>query len=209
MAAIAASPAAASLPAERFFRLSLFLLILTSVVTVVSTGKLELLSSTLAPAAVLYKGFRWWSGRPAELSTRTATWMVLAYLVVFPFDVLFFSRVYVANSSNPALFAALLGAVHFLLFVMLVRLYSAVSDRDALFLAMLSFAALLASAVLTVDTAFLVLFFVFLLFGVATFVAMELRRGARGALLPPSALQPEHERRLNRSLSLAALSVAV
>jgi transglutaminase-like putative cysteine protease len=209
MAAATTSPGVSSLPAERFFRASLFLLILTSVVTVVSTGKLELLSSTLAPVAVLYKGFRWWSGRPAELSQRTATWMVVAYLAIFPADVLFFSRVFVANSSNPPLIAALLGTVHFLLYVLLVRLYSAVTDRDALFLAMLSFAALLASAVLTVDTAFLALFFVFLVFGVATFVGMELRRGARGAATPILAAQPERERQLTRALSLAALSVAV
>ena len=208
MAATSTSANVTSLPAERFFRVSLFLLLLTSVVTVVSTGKLELLSSTLAPAAVLYKGFRWWRGRPAELSQRTATWMVLGYLAIFPLDVLFFSRVYVANSSNPPLFAALLGAVHFLLYVMLVRLYSAVTDRDAVFLAMLSFAALLASAVLTVDTTFLALFFVFLLCGVATFVGMELRRGAKGAVFPLFAAQPERERRLTRALSLAALSVA-
>jgi hypothetical protein len=209
MAATTTPPSAFALPAERFFRVSLFLLILTSVVTVVSTGKLELLSSTLAPVAVLYKGFRWWSGRPAELSQRTATWMVLAYVGIFPLDVLFFSRVFVANSSNPPLFAALLGAVHFLLYIMLVRLYSAVTDRDALFLAMLAFAALLASAVLTVDTTFLVLFFVFLVFGVATFVGMELRRAAKGAVTPLFATQPERERRLTRALSLAALSVAV
>lgn len=209
MAATTTSPGVSSLPAERFFRASLFLLILTSVVTVVSTGKLEMLSSTLAPVAVLYKGFRWWSGRPAELSQRTATWMVVGYLAIFPADVLFFSRVFVANSANPPLFAALLGAVHFLLYVLLVRLYSAVTDRDALFLAMLSFAALLASAVLTVDTTFLALFFVFLVFGVATFVGMELRRGARGAVSPLFAAQPERERRLTHALSLAALSVAV
>ncbi len=42
---------------------------------------------------------------------------------------------------------------------MLVRLYSATTDRDALFLTMLSFAAILASAVLTIDTTFLGLFF--------------------------------------------------
>jgi protein-glutamine gamma-glutamyltransferase len=209
MAATAATPDFNALPAERFFRASLFLLILTSVVTVVSTGKLELLSSALAPAAVIYKGFRWWKGRPAELSQRTATWMVVGYVAVVPLDVLFFSRVYVANSTNPPLFAALLGAVHFLLFVMLVRLYSAVTDRDALFLAMLSFAALLASAVLTVDTTFLILFFIFLLFGVATFVGMELRRGAKGTLFPLFKAQPERERQLTRSLSMAALTVAM
>jgi transglutaminase-like putative cysteine protease len=209
MSAAAASTRISPLPAERFYRAALFFLVLTSAATLVSTGKLDLLTSILAPAAILYKGFRLWRGHPAELAQRTATWLVVAYLGVFPLDVFLFSRVYVANSSNPALYAALLAAVHFLLFVMLVRFYSATSDRDALFLAMLSFAGILASAVLTVDTQFLALFFIFLLFGVATFVGLEVRRGAAGAVSPPVSAHSDQERRLTRALSLAALSVAL
>src|SRR5260370_679312 len=73
---------------------------------------------------------------------------------------------------------------------------------------MLSFAGILAAAVLTVDTTFLILFFIFLLFGVATFVGMELRRGALGAVSPVLHVHSERDRRLNRALSLSALSVA-
>jgi protein-glutamine gamma-glutamyltransferase len=90
---------------------------------------------------------------------------------------------------------------------MMARLYSATTDRDAFFLAILAFAAILAAAILTVDTSFLVLFFSFLLFGVATFVGMEMRRGGKGAIAPPFA-QPAQERKLARALTLAALSVA-
>ena len=198
-----------ALPAERFFRASLFFLILTSIATLVSTGKLDLLTCAVAPMAMLYKGVRLWRGRPAELSHATATWSVIAYLGFFPLDILFFSRGLVANSTNPALLAALLGAIHFLIFVMLVRLYSATTDRDALFLAMLSFAAMLAPSILTVDTSFLILFFMYLLFGVAAFIGLEMRRGANGTLTTPSSRQPAEERRLSRALSLAALSVAV
>jgi len=208
MAASVATPSDPALPAERFFRTSLSLLMLTSTVTLVSTGKLDIITSFAAPLIVLYKGFRWWHGRPAELSHRAATWCVLAYLAFFPADVLFLSRFSVGNSTNPPLFAALLGAVHFLIFVTVVRFYSAVTDRDALFLSMLSFAGILAAAVLTVDTTFLILFFIFLLFGVSTFVGMELRRGAVGAVSPVLHVHTERDRRLNRALSLSALSVA-
>jgi transglutaminase-like putative cysteine protease len=208
MAASIATPSDAALPAERFFRTSLSLLMLTSTVTLVSTGKLDIITSFVVPLAVLFKGIRWWHGRPAELSHRAATWCVLAYLAFFPVDILVLSRFSVGNSSNPPLFAALLGAVHFLIFVSIVRFYSAVTDRDALFLAMLSFAGILAAAVLTVDTTFLVLFFIFLLFGVSTLVGMELRRGAVGAVSPALHMNAERDRRLNRALGLSALSVA-
>ncbi len=182
MATAASSPSATPPPAELFLRVSLFLLLATSVATLVSTGKLDLLAVILAPAAILYKGVRWWRRCPAEIAPRAATWLVLGY-------VFFFSRAFVASSSNPALYAALLGAIHFVLYVMIARLYSATTDRDALFLAMLSFGAILASAVLTVDTTFLVLFFLFLLFGVGTFVGLEMRRGAKGAVGPAFAAQ--------------------
>src|SRR5947208_4075699 len=209
MAASIASPSDAALPAERFFRTSLSLLILTSTVTLVSTGELDVITSFAAPLIALYKGFRWWHGRPAELSPRAATFCVIAYLAFFPVDALFLSRLSVGSSANPPLFAALLASVHFLMFVSIVRFYSAVTDRDAFFLALLSFAGILAAAVLTVDTTFLILFFIFLLFGISTFVGMELRSGAVSAVSSALHLHTERDRRLNRALSLSALSVAI
>src|SRR5258708_4770463 len=116
MAAPIATPGDSALPAERFFRTSLSLLVLTSTVTLVSTGKLDIVTSFAAPLVVLFKGMRWWHGRPAELSHRAATWCVAAYLAFFPVDALLLSRLSVGNSSNPPLFAALLAAVHFLIF---------------------------------------------------------------------------------------------
>ena len=209
MAASASITSVPALPAERFFRTSLFLLMTTAVATLVSTGKLDLFTMIVAPSAVLYKGVRWWRRCPAEIPQRIATRLVVAYLLLFPLDVIFLSRSFVSASSNPALYAALLGAIHFLLFVMLIRLYSATTDRDALFLTMLSFAAILAAAVLTIDTTFLGLFFLFLLFGVATFVGLEMRRGSKGAIAPEVDAQPQQERRLDRALVFAALSVAL
>jgi protein-glutamine gamma-glutamyltransferase len=209
MGAIFSSASEPALPAERFFRTSLSLLLLTSTLTLVSTGKLDIVTSFVAPLIVLYKGLRWWHGHPAEITHRTATWFVLAYLAFFPVDAFVLSRFSVGSSANPPLFAMLLAAVHFLIFVSIVRFYSAITDRDALFLSMLSFAGILAAAVLTVDTTFLVLFFVFLLFGVSTFIGMELRRGATGAVSPPVHVRTDRDRKLNRALCLSALSVAV
>src|SRR4029077_19274745 len=145
--------------------------------------------------ALLYRVRRWWYGHGPELTSRTATFMVLCYVLFFPLDMFFLSRSLAANSPNPPLYAALISSVHFLIFVMLVRLYSARTDRDAHFLVMLAFAAVLAAAVLTVDTTFLFLFFMFLLFAVATYTGLELRRGAAGALIPPGAALPQTEKK--------------
>src|SRR3984957_1491347 len=206
----AVTTAAVGIPPEGFFRASRLLLIFTSVCTLALTGKLDPFTALVAPAAVIYKAFRWWQGRPNELQNSRATWLVIIYLAFFPLDMFILSRVLVQNSANPPLYAALMAAVHFLMFVMLVRLYSASTDRDAVFLTMLAFAGILASAVLTVDTTFLICFFAFLIFGVATFTGMELRRAAKGALtLTVPAGQVERERQLNRALVYASLSVAL
>jgi len=207
MAASSISPAQ-TLPAEPFFRVALFLLVLTSVLTLVSTGKLDIFTTIAAPLAILYKGFRWWQGHGPELQQSTATRLLLVWLFIFPVDAIFISRNFAPGTANPGLYAALLAAVHFLLLVTVLRLYSASTDRDAIFLAMLSFASVLAAAVFTVDTNFFFLFVAYLLFGVATFLGMEIRRGATGAVFPPMA-EAARERRFYRAISLAALSVAV
>src|ERR1700687_3872075 len=130
-----ASPASVSaLPAERFFRGSLFFLILTSIGMLIATGKLDSVACVLASIAVLYKGFRWLRRKRPELSHRTATWLVVCYLGFFPLDTFFVSRVFVAGSANPALYAALLAAVHFLLFGMLVWLFLPAVFARGLFL---------------------------------------------------------------------------
>jgi len=198
-----------SLPADRFYRTALWFLVFTAVTTLVGTGKLDRATTFVAPILVLYKGYRWWQGRGPELRQVVATRLVVAYLFVLPVDVLFVSRLLAADTSNPTLFAGLLGAVHFLLFVTLIRLYSVASDRDAMFLSMLAFSCVLASAVFTVDTSFLAFFLIFLLFAVAVFVGLELRRAATGAVYMLVETDRAKERRLNRALALAALTVAI
>jgi hypothetical protein len=198
-----------SLPAERFYRAALFFLVLTSVMTLVGTGKLDLFTTIVAPALVVYRGVRWWRGHPAELKHPVATRLVVAYVFFFIADLFFISRALAADMPNPGLYAALLAVVHFLLFVTLVRFYSVVTDRDALFLAMLAFAGVLASAIFTVDTSFLAFFVVFLVFAVAVFVGLEIRRGANGAVFPPVRVDLPHEKKFNRALSLAALTVSL
>lgn len=209
MASSSTLPATSRLPAERFFRVSLFLLLFTAILTLIGTGKIDIFTSILAMVALLYRARRWWYGHEPELHPRTATILVLGYLLFFPVDMFFLSRGLAVNSPNPPLYAALISSVHFLLFILLVRLYSARTDRDAHFLVMLAFAALLASAVLTVDTTFLFLFFFFLLFAIATYTGLELRRGAIGASLPATGVQSESETQLARALGYSALGVSL
>jgi len=199
-----------SLPAvQRYFQVSLYLLVSTGVLAIVSTGKLDLFSTLAPPAALIYKGVRVFRGRGPELSTRVATWLVLAYFLFFPFDLWVLSRGLAEDAPNPALYAALLAAIHLLLFAVLVRLFSARTNRDSAFLAVLAVASMLASAILTVETGFLVALAVFLMLSVSTFVALEMRRSAAGAASPPLESDSPLARRLNRALGLTSALVAV
>ena len=71
------------------------------------------------------------------------------------------------------------------------------------------FAGVLASAIFTVDTSFLAFFVVFLVFAVAVFVGLEIRRAANGAVFPPVRVDLPREKKFNRALSLAALTVSL
>jgi protein-glutamine gamma-glutamyltransferase len=204
---LATAPRSSAL--ERHFQLSLFLLLLTSVLTLISTGKLDPFSMLLPPLALLAKGYRWWRGCKPEISPRAANWLVLAYFVFFPADLLWISRILAADAQNPLLFAALLSAIHLMLFAMIVRLYSASTTRDYLFLAMLASSAMLASAILTVDTTFLVFFFTFMLLAVSTFVGLEMRRGAEGATSPAIDSGTPQARRLHAALGVTSGVIAL
>ena len=83
---------------------------------------------------MLFKGYRWWHGNGPEISNRAATWLTVAYFIFFPFDLWIISRMLAAGSQSPGLYAALLATVHLMLFATIVRLYSAVTARDYLFL---------------------------------------------------------------------------
>jgi transglutaminase-like putative cysteine protease len=193
---------------ERYFELSLYLMLLVSVLTLVSTGKLDLFSLVAAPAALLVKGYRWWRGMKPELSNRVATWLVAGYLLYFPVDLWWVSRMLSGDAQNPRLYSALLAAVHLLLFAMIVRLYSAVTTRDYLFLALLSFSAMLASAILTVGSAFLAFFLVFLTLCISTFIGLEMRRASEGAASAPLDAGAPAARRLHAALGITSVSIA-
>src|ERR1700739_410044 len=169
---------------NRYFETSLFLMLLVSVLSLVSTGKLDLVTIIVAPAALLAKGYRWWHGRGTELSHGRATFLVVLYFLYFPMDLWWVSRMLSSDAQNPVLFSPLLAAIHLLLYAMIVRLFSASTTRDYLFLALLAFSAMLASAILTVDTTFLFFFLVFLGLSVSTFIGLEMRQSAAGASSP-------------------------
>src|SRR5260370_1081785 len=79
-----AAPASATSSVDRYTQISLYLLLVTGVLTLLSTGKVDLVSVLTASAALLVKGARSWPGYGPQLSHRLATRLGTAYFLFFP-----------------------------------------------------------------------------------------------------------------------------
>ena len=177
---------------ERYLDTCLVLLLATGFITLASTGRLDAISLAIVGAALVLRGYLLIRGLKLEISDRALTLLTFAFAAFYIVD---FSLV--SGAFIPA-------TVHLVLFSMVVKLFSVRRDRDRLYLAILAFLAVLAAAVLTVDTVFLAAFCIFLLVAACSFVAFEMKRSASRA---QSARIPLSERTLARPLSTAALAL--
>jgi transglutaminase-like putative cysteine protease len=152
---------------DHYFDVSLYLLVLAGFSTLAATGGLDLPSTVLVGAALALRGYLLAKRRKYAIPERWTTPLSLAYFLFFAVDYLAFSRTFM-----PAV-------VHLALFGVVVRMFSLRKERDHIMLAILAFLMVLASAVLTVDSAFLFSFAAFMMMAVATFILMEMRRSAQ------------------------------
>lgn len=148
---------------ERYFNVSLYLLVLTGFGTLASTGGLDMLAVLAVGCALLVRGYHLITQQQVAIPERWTTYLTLLYVAVYFADYFFVSRSFLVST------------VHLVLFGMVIRLFSLQRARDHFMLAVLSFLMVLAAAVLTVDSVFLFSFAGFLLVAVITFVLMEMR----------------------------------
>lgn len=169
---------------ERYFQITLYLLVLTGFATLASTAGMGIVTTLFVAAALLFRGFLLLSGRDLLIPERWTTALTIAYVAFYLADYLAFSR-------------AFLGAtVHLVLFVLVLRLFSARRDRDHYFIAVIAFLMVLAASVLTADTTFLLAFTLFMLMAVVVVILMEMRRTANDSadrITPPHDLQTARE----------------
>jgi transglutaminase-like putative cysteine protease len=179
-----------ALAVERYFQISLFLLIATAFITLVGTNRLDTFSVLSVSGALILRGYLLLKRRDLQIPEAWTTYFTLIYVLVFVVDLIAISGSYVTAS------------IHLVLFSLVVKIFSIQRERDYVYLSLLAFLAVLAASVLTVDTAFLASFFIFILLAVNTFVSMEVRRSLKKAAhcgQPPAV--PRSERRFSLSLS--------
>jgi len=163
----AVGPLSNSLP--RYFEVALYLLVLMGFATLASTGGLNLTIVLLVSAALAFRGYLLISRRTFFIPERWTTILTLGYVAFSLADYFLISSGFL-NAS-----------VHLVLFVMVLRIFSAQRDRDYYFLSILAFLMVLAAAVLTVDGTFLLAFAGFMLVAVVTFILMEMRHASAKA----------------------------
>lgn len=156
------------------------------------TGKLDVFSLVPVSFALLLRGYQLYKGTTVVIAERWTSYLTLFYFLFYLLDYFFLSESFVSAT------------VHMVLFIMVIKIFSVQRDRDLIYLAVLSFLMVLAAAVLTVDTVFLLTFCLFMLTAMSTFVSMEMRRSERESLV--IAISPRNENKFSRSLySVAGL----
>ena len=157
---------------ERYFQVSLYLLVLTGFGTIASTGAVDAPTVVLVGFALLFRGYLLSKRSDFQMPTRWTNYLTLVYIAFFFADYTMLSRSF------------LTATVHLVLFGMVIRIFSVHKERDYYMLSVLAFMMVLASAVLTVDSVFLFAFAGFMLMAVVTFVLMEMRRSCQSANIP-------------------------
>ena len=150
----------------KYFEIALYLLAFTGFGTLASTGGLDVPTILLVSGALLFRGYLLIEQKTPRISERWTTILTIVYIGFYLVDYFFLSGGFL-NAT-----------VHLVLFVMVMRLFSAQRDRDHYFIAIIAFLMVLAAAVLTVDSIFLAAFAGFLLVAVVTVILMEMKHAA-------------------------------
>ncbi|HEY6308233.1 MAG TPA: DUF3488 and transglutaminase-like domain-containing protein [Candidatus Angelobacter sp.] len=196
MSADAASPVIAKPNVgspERFFQWSLYLLLVTGFVALMGTGKLDVPSLALVIPALLLRAYCLLMRKEFIVPERWTSYLTILYVAFYAADYFAFSQNFV-NAT-----------VHLVLFVVVIKIFSARRERDLVYLAILAFGLVLFAVVLTVDTLFLATFAFFILAAMATFISMEMRRSERNAVV--AQVPPRQEGAFYRSLAGVAVAL--
>ena len=152
---------------QRYFQISCHALMISAFFGLVLTGRLD------SPAIVIFTiglGVSvYWTvkGLPAPLSSHGAFVLSSAYILFFLFDSAIISRSFIPAS------------IHLVLFLQLLKLFQEKTDKDYLYLIILSFLQILAASSLTVNISFAATLFLFLVALVSTLMSFDMYRSER------------------------------
>src|SRR2546426_12690829 len=152
---------------RRYFQISCHALMFSAFGALALTGRLDLPSILLVAIGLGVSLYRTVKVLPAPLSPRGAFVLSCGYILFFLFDMFILS-----GSFIPA-------SIHLVLFLQLAKLYQEKTDKDYLYLIILSFLHILAASSLTVNISFAATLFLFLVALISTLMSFDMYRSER------------------------------
>src|SRR5688572_26629820 len=156
---------------QRYFEFSCHGLIMSAFFALALTGRLDFPAIVVFTVGVGVSGYRTIKHLRPPLSARGAFLLSCAYIFFFVVDMILISRSFITAS------------IHLVLFLQLAKLYQEKTDKDHLYLILLSFLQVLAASSLTIDITFVVALFMFLTALVSTLMSFDMSRSERKSSL--------------------------
>ena len=163
------APGAGPPPVERFFQFSLLGLVGSGYLAVAGSAYLDAPTVWLTGAGLLLRALMLSGLVRLEVTDRMATLLALGYAAFFPLDYFFLSH------------DLLSATVHLVFFLAVVKVLTARTNRDSLYLAVAAFLELLAAAILSVNFNFFLCLALYLMFAIAALTSGEIRRSMHKA----------------------------
>jgi transglutaminase-like putative cysteine protease len=147
-----------------YFQTSVDLLLAVGFIVLASTGKVDVPTILCFVSAYLAYSYLNFKGRPVLLSPQKVSVFSGIYVLVFLADLVWLSGSFV-NS-----------AIHLLIFIQILKFFSAKKDKDYFYMILIAFMELLAAAAITISPLFFVWFLLFLALVISTLVSFEMKR---------------------------------
>jgi transglutaminase-like putative cysteine protease len=157
------------IPVRLFYELSLTGMLACGFAAIVSSGFLDLPAVAVGAAALILRLVQVAAGFDWTIPNGWVTGSTIAYLAFFWIDYQLLSKDFLAAT------------VHMVIFLAVVKLFTARTSRDYSYLYVLAFLQIVAGAIVSANAAYFPALALFLLFAVATFSCAEIRRSATAA----------------------------
>src|SRR5215472_5720659 len=157
---------------ERFFQLSLLGMLACGFFAVSSSGLLGIAIQAITLAAFAVRAAKVLGWISFEIGTRTVSILTLGCILFYPLDYLYLTGVLPVAT------------LHLMFLLAVLKLITASSERDYVYLKTIAGLELLVAAVLPASFGFFAYLALFLLFTIATFASGEVRRAANLSSMP-------------------------
>jgi len=159
---------------ERLFQFSILGLVTSGYLAVAASGLLDLPTLVLTGLALLLRGSMVSGLIEFEIPEKAALWATLTYIVIYPLDYFLVSREFIAAT------------IHLVFFLSVLRILTANTPRDYLYVQLLALLEILGACILTAQLNFLMFLLAFVLFGLITLSTSEIRRASLNGVVAES-----------------------